>query len=475
MLFNSWQFIPFIAIVLGLYYRLPHRGQNVLLLIASYVFYGSWDWRFLILLIFSSCVDWSVTTLMQRFDNEDRVRKRLMLVSLFVNLGLLGFFKYFNFFAESFDGLMAQFGVHTSHFVLRVVLPIGISFYTFQSLSYTIDVYRRQQPVIKSILHVLTFVSYFPQLVAGPIQRAKYLAPQIINPRKVTKTQVREGLWLCLWGAVKKVVIADNVAGMVDQTFSNQVGNGGAMTLMAIIAFTLQIYGDFSGYTDIARGLSKLFGIELPKNFNLPYIAQNPSDFWRRWHISLSTWLRDYLYISFGGNRKGQARTYFNLFMTMAIGGLWHGAAWTYVVWGIYHGVLLICHRFISIDWLGRGSRQNDNPPKYLQVLSICGMFLFTMGGWLLFRATSLQQVQAFVGDIFTNFTWTQAAAQNLFPLVAFGSLLVLVELWIRNEDDPATRPFWKEGAGSVAVAVMVAMLILLAPPVGRSFIYFQF
>ena len=475
MLFSSWEFLPFIVIVLGLYYVLPHRWQNILLLVSSYVFYGSWDWRFLLLLMFSTTVDWRVTTWMQKYDDNEKMRKALLLVSIFVNLGLLGFFKYFNFFGDQFVSLAGLFGIHTSHFFVRVILPVGISFYTFQSLSYVIDCYRRQQTVIKSFVHVAAFVSFFPQLVAGPIQRAKWLAPQIMNPRHITHSQIREGLWLCLWGLTKKVVIADNVATIVDQVFGNQAGQGGMMTLFAILAFTVQIYCDFSGYTDIARGLAKLMGIELPRNFNLPYLALNPADFWHRWHISLSTWLRDYLYIPLGGNRKGRRRTYINLFLTMLIGGLWHGAAWTFVIWGAFHGTMLMIHRLWSVD-SPMGDRVAERlPAPVVKYTSWAGMFAFTMLGWLLFRASSMAQVGSFLRDIFTNFAWSQAAAQSLFILGFFALILIVVEAWIRNADDPINRPLWKEGLGGVAVACLILAVILLAPPVGRSFIYFQF
>lgn len=479
MLFNSWTFVPFILTVLGLYYVLPHRWQNILLLGASYLFYGAWDWRFLLILIFSTTVDWAVTNALEKADDDERKRKILILASVIVNLSLLGFFKYFNFFADSFVGLMGALGIKTSHYVVQVALPIGISFYTFQSLSYAIDVYRRKQDAIKSFFHVAAFVSFFPQLVAGPIQRAKFLAPQIINPRTVSRQQLVEGGWLILWGLTKKVVIADNVATVADRAFASSDPGSGSLAWLGVIAFTIQIYGDFSGYTDTARGLAKLLGIELPKNFQLPYIATNPADFWHRWHISLSTWLRDYLYVTLGGNRKGLHRTYINLALTMLLGGLWHGAAWTYIVWGAYHGFLLVVHRWWTQDspfakrhWVGV---ENPKPlPNWTHAASIITMFFFTMFGWLLFRASSMEQVGNFVRQMFTNFTWTEASASSLFAVLFSAIFLLVMELWIRNEDNPNNRPGWQT-FGPVAVGLLIAGVILLAPPMGRSFIYFQF
>lgn len=479
MLFNSWTFIPFILVFFLAYYKLPHRGQNILLLVSSYLFYGAWDWRFLLLLMFSTFIDWLVTNQMHDAGDDEKKRKWMILASIIVNLSLLGFFKYFNFFADSFVALMGQFGVKTNHYVVEVALPIGISFYTFQSLGYAIDVYRRQQEPVRNFFDVAAFVSFWPQLVAGPIQRAKYLAPQILEARTFRKEQIAEGLWLVLWGFVKKVVIADNVATVVDRLFGPSGPDSGAAAFLGVLAFTIQIYGDFSGYTDTARGFAKMMGIELPKNFQLPYAATNPADFWHRWHISLSTWLRDYLYISLGGNRKGINRTYINLFLTMLLGGLWHGAAWTFIFWGFYHGMLLVVHRWWTNDSpfaKKRAALGEAAPPlpAWTRFASVIVMFCFTMFGWLLFRATSMDQVGLFMSKIFTDMRWSEQAAEVLFP-VAFGIIfLVAIESWLRNTDHPQERRGWQQ-VGPVLVGLLIALVILLAPPVGRSFIYFQF
>ena len=460
MLFNSWSFIPFLLTVLGLYYALPHRAQNRLLLVASYVFYGAWDVRFLGLLIFSTTVDYVVGRLLGATVDE-RKRKAILLLSIATNLGLLGFFKYFNFFAESFAALTDQLGWNVHPTTLRVILPVGISFYTFQSLSYTIDVYRRRQEPERSLLDLATFVAFFPQLVAGPIERVQKLLPQIKAPRRTTRAQVQEGLWLILWGLFKKVAVADNLAIFVDRAFASEVPDGGPRALLAVYAFALQIYGDFSGYTDIARGVAKLMGFEMMRNFDRPYLAANPADFWRRWHISLSSWLRDYLYIALGGNRRGPARTYVNLLLTMLLGGLWHGAAWTFVLWGLFHGLLVAIHR----AW------QSKPIPR---ALAVVGTFHLVCLGWLLFRATSVAQAFAFLRAIFTDLRWTEGAAQLLLPLLGLGGLMFAVESWVRSEDNPAQAPRWQTW-GPLTATALALLVLLLAPPAARSFIYFQF
>lgn len=345
MVFNSLTFLIFLGIVLLLYYRLGHRGQNWMLIAASYVFYGWWDYRFVALLLFTTFFDYSCALWIEAETNPTK-RRWLLASSIAVNLGVLCIFKYFNFFAESLQSSMALLGVRLSFPMLHVVLPVGISFYTFLSMSYTIDVYRRQLRATHNPTDFMLYVAYFPHLVAGPIVRASILLPQCQKPRRLNPEEVANGFWLILLGYVKKVVIADRLAQAVQWGFSR----GGppfadASSWLVLYAFAFQIYGDFSGYSDIARGLAKLMGFELVENFRAPYLVSNPAAFWRHWHISLSTWLRDYLYIPLGGNRHGRIKTYRNLFLTMLLGGLWHGAGIAYVLWGLYHGILLACHR----------------------------------------------------------------------------------------------------------------------------------
>ncbi len=334
MLFNSGVFLQFFAAFLLLYWLLRGnlQARNLLIVAASYLFYGWWDWRFLGLLAFSSLFDYGVGLGLDRVATPGK-RKALLVASVVCNLTILGFFKYYDFFVESGVRLLADLHVPFQPSLLHVILPVGISFYTFQSMSYALDVYRRTVPPTRNLLQFLAFVCFFPQLVAGPISRASHLLPQFGQTRRITGEMIEEGVWLMLWGMFKKVVLADNFAPLADLVFQGSSFTG-PMVLLGTLAFGLQIYCDFSGYSDIARGAARVLGFDIIFNFNLPYAATSLREFWRRWHISLSTWLRDYLYISLGGNRRGAARTYANLLLTMLLGGLWHGAAWNYVLWG---------------------------------------------------------------------------------------------------------------------------------------------
>jgi len=470
MLFNTWTFLCFAVVVFTIYYQLKLRGQNRLLLVASYVFYGAWDYRFLSLILLSTVVDYFVGARLHAA-TEVRIRKRLLLVSCAANLGILGIFKYAGFFADGLQSLFAVFGVEATPFTLEIVLPVGISFYTFQTMSYTIDIYRRKLEPVPGFLDFALFVSYFPQLVAGPIERARHLLPQLTQARTISRTQITEGLWLIGWGLFKKAIIADNIAARVDEVF--RVGNdfsSGSACLFAIYGFSIQIYCDFSGYSDIARGLGKLMGIELMRNFQLPYVATNPQEFWRRWHISLSTWLRDYLYVPLGGSRGSRFMTYRNLMLTMILGGLWHGAAWTYVLWGFYQGLLLITHRWVVVDhdWLRL-------PGRIGQAISWFCMFHLTCLGWLIFRSKSMDQIWNFLRRIGTDLTIDLHEVHIIYPVLVFGGILVVVDAWIRNADDPRTRPGWNQGLGP-AVAAGLALLALIFWPIQvKQFIYFQF
>ena len=475
MLFNSLQFVLFLPLVLAVYYALPHRAQNRFLLIASCVFYACWDWRFLFPLLASTSIDYYCAYKMQ--DEMDagggaaNKRRIYLLLSVVTNLTLLGFFKYFNFFSLSLQNLLHFLGMDTQLWTLRVILPVGISFYTFQALSYTIDVYRGQLHPTRSYPDFLLAVLYFPHLVAGPIQRAHSLLPQVIKPRIVTKEKIVDGLHLIVWGYFKKVVIADNIAGLVNLSF-NAHNPDGFHTLMGIYGFAVQIYCDFSGYTDIARGVAKLMGFEFMLNFNLPYLAKNPQDFWARWHISLSSWLRDYLYIPLGGSRGGRAKMYRNLMLTMVIGGLWHGAAWNFVLWGFFHGSLLISHRVVK-GWVER----LEAPPLARRIGSIASiilMFHLTCYGWLLFRAGSFGQIAAMTAALLhplQGFDWPVAAKLALFssPLLIAqliqhwtGKLMFLDFSWMRAEI-------------RTAVYATLAYCILFLGGAPQAFIYFQF
>jgi D-alanyl-lipoteichoic acid acyltransferase DltB (MBOAT superfamily) len=474
MLFNSWTFLPFLGVVLALYHLLPHRAQNVMLLAASCVFYGAWDWRFLILLTASTSVDYAVGLMLDAAASPAR-RKLLVAASCAVNLGILGFFKYFNFFIDNARALVAATGADPGPWHLELVLPVGISFYTFHAMSYAVDIYRGKLAPVRNYLDYMLFVLYFPQLVAGPIARAAALIPQVTHPRRTTFDQVVSGLWLTLWGFFKKLVVADNLGRVADGVFNALEPPGGFLCLLGVYAFAFQIYGDFSGYTDIARGLGKLMGFELALNFQLPYAATDPRDFWSRWHISLSTWLRDYLYIPLGGNRGGTAATCRNLLLTMLLGGLWHGAAWNFVLWGAYHGLLLVGHRLLTGERPAAADPPGSGPNPVVALLQRAAMFHAVCLGWLFFRATSLGQIGAMLGRLIGGPWGGPGWHDPLGQLLLFGGMLWALELWLRNADDPRTRPGWNVALGPLTVSFLLAALLFLSAGPGKEFLYFQF
>lgn len=470
MIFNSLVFWVFFAAVYGLYRALPHRGQNVLLLVSSYFFYGWWDWRFLSLIFISTVVDYWAGLAMERAGENERRRRIALWVSVATNLGILGFFKYFNFFADSLAGLLQVVGVDTPVRHLNIILPVGISFYTFQTMSYTLDIYRRQLKPTRSFLDFAAFVSFFPQLVAGPIERAAKLLPQIEQPRTIRRGDMESGAWLVVWGLFKKCVVADNLAVLVDGVFGAETATGAA-ALLALYAFAFQIYCDFSGYSDIARGLARWMGIELMLNFNNPYFAVNPKEFWARWHISLSSWLRDYLYISLGGNRRGRGRRYANLALTMLLGGLWHGAAWTFVVWGAFHGLLLVVYHAWASRFAPKGGADSGRWVWLRRIL----LFHLVCLGWLFFRAESLGQAGALLQQIFTAFEWNGQAVNMLAALIVLCLPLWLVQgLQVRTGrlDAPMELSLVPRAA---LLAVMILMFLALGHTGGGAFIYFQF
>ena len=472
MLFNTLNFALFFACVYLLYWILPRRAQNLMLLAASYFFYGCWDWRFLSLILASTAVDYFCGRALP--GASPRARRFYLLLSLVTNLGLLGFFKYFNFFAASLQELAAPFGIHLSYSTLNIVLPVGISFYTFQTLSYTIDVYRGEIEPCRDPWDFALFVAFFPQLVAGPIERARCLLPQIRGKRTVTRAQLYEGTWLILWGLFKKVCVADRLAPMVDRIFADPSSCSGAHILVGLYAFAFQIYGDFSGYSDMARGLAKVMGFEIRLNFNLPYFAVNPSDFWKRWHISLSTWLRDYLYISLGGNRKGRFKTYRNLMLTMLLGGLWHGAAWTFVAWGFYHGTLLILHR------LAKPILVLLEPKAFLARKAWWGARVFVMLhltclGWLLFRAQSLGEVHLMLERMVLDFGPGASAGYALIS-VLFIVLPLLVVQWAQFVKNDLLVVFrWPVLLRGLFYFLLYYGITVYGVTGGKQFIYFQF
>lgn len=475
MLFNSFSFLIFLPIVLVGYFLLPHRWANRFLLAASCFFYASWDWRFLFPLLASTSIDYWCAQRMERLIHDGQpvsARKPYLVFSLVTNLALLGFFKYFNFFAGSFADLLNLLGIPSNPGVLNIILPVGISFYTFQALSYTIDVYRGQIHATRSFADFLLAVLYFPHLVAGPIQRAASLLPQVIEPRHVTAAHVAAGLHLIFWGYFKKVFIADNLAPYVNQVFNSSHPDGW-QTLTATYAFAFQIYCDFSGYTDIARGVAKLMGFEFVLNFNLPYFATNPQDFWTRWHISLSSWLRDYLYIPLGGNRGGPAATNRNLMLTMVIGGFWHGAAWNFLLWGFYHGALLVSHRLLKPVFNRFALPEGSFATQFSFALRCLAMFHLTCYGWLLFRANSLQQIIQMTGSLLQPFTIDTAP---LLLLATYALPLVVVQSFqfFSNKLEFLDWPWFPWPVRTVFYSILL-YFVLFRGGAQQSFIYFQF
>jgi D-alanyl-lipoteichoic acid acyltransferase DltB (MBOAT superfamily) len=465
VLFNSLEFGVYLAIVVFAHFLLipssAARARKVLLLLASYAFYASWNPAFVLLLAFSTATDFGLAIAMERTERRGR-RRSLVLVSVVVNLGLLGFFKYGSFVAESVLGISGATLPEVSR-LLSVALPVGISFYTFQTLSYTIDVYRRRQPATRSLLDFALFVSFFPQLVAGPIVRAGQFLPQLPG-RHTTDEDVLEGIRRAAIGLLKKVVLADTLAMYVDGVFETPGLHSGPEVALALYAFSFQIYFDFSGYSDIAIGLGRIFGIRLPENFDRPYCATSVREFWQRWHISFSTWLRDYLYVSLGGNRRGSYATVLNLFITMVLGGLWHGAGWGFVIWGAYQGALLCMHRI----WSWQVGERAPRTPAWLRRFAT--FHLMTLG-WVAFRAPTLdvcwQVVRRLdVGGFEQNMQTIQVSMLLALALFHhYGTRARQVGTWLGR------GPGWAQGLAYAGAA----FLIYLCSGRTGEFIYFQF
>ncbi len=471
MTFNSVQYGLLLVVVLILYWACVGRPRwrIALLLVASCVFYGAWDWRFLGLLAVSTVVDFNVGRRLAETD-EPRLRRRWLLVSLTTNLGILGIFKYFGFFVESATALLERLGLDTSLPVLEIVLPVGISFYTFQTMAYTIDVYRRRIDATDDLLAFGTYVAFFPQLVAGPIERAGRLLPQLENlPDRANGRDFSTGSALIVLGLFKKVAIADALAPFVDEVYSTPQQASWAAVLGGTYAFALQIYADFSGYSDIARGSARLLGIRLVRNFEQPYLSRNITEFWRTWHISLSAWLRDYLYIPLGGNRRGPRRTMINLALTMLLGGLWHGAAWTFVLWGGLHGLYLAVHRL----WRDRRSDSVLRLPRPSEWWGVVLTFHLVCLGWVFFRADGVSSAVSLLERVISGASGT-APTNGPFLLVVAGLVMLGIDIEQRRTGRHVPhlgRP-WLRGA--LAGAAIVAVILFAGQP-AVPFLYFQF
>ncbi|MCB0207884.1 MAG: MBOAT family protein [Anaerolineae bacterium] len=469
MLFNSPEYFVFLAIVLLLYYSFKQRFQNYMLLVASYIFYGLWDYRFLSLIFISTAVDYFVARLMQQANPHKK--RILLLISMCTNLGILGFFKYFNFFIDNAERLLTTFGFQANIPVLYIVLPVGISFYTFQTMAYTIDVYRGKMNPVTDIVDFALYVCYFPQLVAGPIERAQNLIPALQSKRVVTTDMFVSGFTLILIGLFRKVVIADALGPQIDPIFASPDNYSSPEVMKAIYLFALQIYCDFAGYTDIARGSSRLLGIELMRNFEQPYFSANITEFWRRWHISLSTWLRDYLYVPLGGNRSGLFYTYRNLMITMLLGGLWHGAAWSFVVWGGLHGLYLIGHRLLTQNQ--KFTEKSPTDWDWQRVVGVVVTFHLVLLTWVFFRAPGFRASINFLEQIFSfqhMETWTTVLPAVIIPWALI--LFIDIPQFVTGRHVVLLR--WPQLVRNVAVAIML-FLILLGVGNRAPFIYFQF
>ena len=481
MLFNSFEFLFFLPLVWCVYWlsRGHLRLQNLLIVVASYVFYGWWDWRFLLLIAFTSA--WSyVVGLVELRRWEAKPSRLLLTVSLLVNLGILGYFKYFNFFVDSFVSF-AQVCLPSSLVPrpssLDIILPVGISFYTFQALSYTIDVYRRKIRPTRDPLAFFAFISFFPQLVAGPIERATTLLPQFLMPRRFDYPQAVLGCRQMLWGFFKKMVVADNCAIVANLYLNDPTMDNGLMRLCGVLLFAFQIYGDFSGYSDIAIGCARLFGVRLMRNFSFPYFSRDIAEFWRRWHISLTTWFRDYLYIPLGGSRCGKGRQIRNTFAIFLVSGLWHGANWTFVCWGAFHAFL-----FLPLLLGGRNREhlaviaEDRAVPSFGELFRMLSTFLFVLAGWLLFRASDLSEAGRWIVEILDFGGYALPidfphAGRVAFPMVG---LMLAVEWFNRREQFGFAR-YPRSAAPRWLLYYALVCLICFYSPGSQSFVYFQF
>lgn len=475
MFFNSIEFAIFLPVVFLLYWFVFGRNlrlQNFFVVVASYVFYGWWDWRFLILIAFTSACSWGSGLLIKA--SSGKKRKAITAVNITINLLILCAFKYYDFFVSEFAQL---FHFNSDGLLLKVILPVGISFYTFQALSYSIDVYRGKIEPTKDIVAFFAYVSFFPQLVAGPIERATNLLPQFEKKRTFDYDTAVDGCRQILWGLFKKMVVADNCAVYVDQVFANYQTHSGSTLLLAAILFAFQIYGDFSGYSDIAIGTSKLFGIRLMRNFNVPYFSRDIAEFWRRWHISLTTWFRDYIYIPLGGSRCSKTKIVRNTFVIFLVSGFWHGANWTFLAWGAYHAFL-----FLPLILLGKNRKYRDvvAENRVLPNLRECGQmlltFLLVVLGWIIFRSESIEMAWEYIILIFNKSLFT-------LPLLFVGTkktvaitMIMLIVEWVFRRKDfgfqmSEKMPRWI----SVTCCYFLVLILLEFAAHSQSFIYFQF
>ena len=479
MLFNSLEFLIFLPIVFLLYWHVfkPLRWQNFFVVVASYVFYGWWDWRFLLLILFTSLCSFASGILLQRFDESKKWRKVISGTNIAINIAILGVVKYYDFFASQLVEAFSGLGVQLNLTSLNIILPVGISFYTFQALSYTVDIYRRKLEPTRDVIAFLAFISFFPQLVAGPIERATNLLPQFLKPRKFDYALAVDGMRQILWGLFKKMVVADTCATACNEIFADYATKSGGELIVGALFFTFQIYGDFSGYSDIAIGTAKLFGVRLMRNFNVPYFSRDIAEFWRRWHISLNTWFVDYGYIPLGGSRNGKWKTVRNTLIIFGLSGLWHGANWTYIVWGFYHAFL-----FIPLFLFGLNHKRKDVVaaqswhPSWKEALQMLTTFCFVVIGWIIFRAENIGQAWGYISRMFCEFDGTFPKHGNT-PLIYCG-IVLLVEWMQRKKEHAFQIPHrslfaYRPVRWIFFFAVFVCTYFIMGNQ--STFIYFQF
>jgi alginate O-acetyltransferase complex protein AlgI len=482
MLFNSIDFAIFLPIVFILYWFVTNNNlklQNFLIVASSYLFYGWWDWRFLSLILFSSLIDYFVGIGLSKQENQAK-RKVLLWTSIIVNLGFLGFFKYYNFFLDNFVSAFSFFGTEIRANSLNIILPVGISFYTFQTLSYSIDVYKRKLEPTKDFIAFSAFVSFFPQLVAGPIERATHLLPQFYKKRTFDYEKAVDGMRQILWGLFKKIVIADNCAEYANLIFNNSNDYSGSTLVLGALFFTFQIYGDFSGYSDIAIGTSRLFGFDLMRNFNFPYFSRDIAEFWRRWHISLSTWFRDYLYIPLGGSKGGIWMKIRNTFIIFIVSGFWHGANWTFIVWGALNAIyflplLLTKNNRTHLDIAAQGRYL----PNFKELFSIILTFSLTVFAWIFFRANSLEHAFQYISEIFSeslfSFPSFYGATKSLYIIAIIIGFLIVEWFGREHEYALARLGFNWNRHFRIAFYYLVVFAIMWFGGKEQQFIYFQF
>ena len=479
MLFNSFEFLVFLPIVFMLYWWVfrGRKWQNLLVVIASYVFYGWWDWRFLLLIVFTSLCSYASGRLLEHYEGRRRVQQMVSAGNIVLNLSILGVFKYYNFFVDNLDALIASlFGCHLDWVTMEVILPVGISFYTFQALSYTIDIYQKKLPATHDIVEFFAYICFFPQLVAGPIERATNLLPQFQHSRTFDYDRAVDGCKQMLWGFVKKIVIADRCAIIVDFYWNQYQDLPGLSVFLLGVLFTFQIYCDFSGYSDIAIGCAKLFGIRLTKNFDNPYFSRSIPEFWRRWHISLMTWFRDYVYIPLGGSRCSKWKVVRNVFIVWGISGLWHGADWTFVCWGLFHASLLTIYILFGFQSkYSSGVAYGHFLPSLKETFQMSITFLLVVIGWIIFRADSMSQATGIFQSICTNKFFDPSALYGLKELAL--CLVFLFIEWLQRD-----KPFVLQMRGiksqplkwAICVGIAVLTYFFMADNIS-SFIYFQF